>query len=334
MPIQRTLAFALSLFGLLGIAADAAAFPHVVKPGETLAFIAERVYGRVEMERLLVAANGLDIGGGSPIVAGMRIEIPATSHHRVSAGETWASLATEYLGAPDRGDVLAISNDAMPWIEPSIGQEIRVPFNLRHIAGSNESTLAIAYKYTGDRDKAWMLDKYNRLKGKSISRGDVILVPLWDLSLSEAGKLEAQQAGAVTRSEALGRAREAQKKAETEIVALLADVRHGRYTEAVARGNRTLGLGELSKPQTAAVLKALTEAYVALDADSLAAAACAGFREADPSSVLDPVEVSPKIISACTLGILTTPPAAAPTADAGADGGTDAGKTNSRGKTP
>ena len=59
--------------------------------------IAETTYGRVEMERVLVAANGLDAGGGIPIVPGMRIEIPALGHRRVGAGETWSGLALELL---------------------------------------------------------------------------------------------------------------------------------------------------------------------------------------------------------------------------------------------
>ena len=33
-------------------------------------------------EQILVAANGLDAGGGIPIVAGMRLEVPALGHHR------------------------------------------------------------------------------------------------------------------------------------------------------------------------------------------------------------------------------------------------------------
>lgn len=305
---------------------DAAAFPHVVQPGETLAQIAERTYGKVEMERLLVAANALDASGGISIVPGMRLEIPAVAHHRVAAGETWASLATEYLGAPDRGDVLAISNDAMPWIAPALGQEIRVPYNLRHVAGSNETTLGIAYRYMGDRDQAWMLDKYNHLHGKTIHRGEVILVPLWDLPLTEAGRAEAAQSGAVTRAEGGGRGREAQRKAEPEIVLLLGDVRGGRYVEAVARGNRVLGSGELSKPQLAAVGRALTEAYAALDATGLAEAACAVWRGADPDLALDPVELSPKILRACTSSRATPPPPEPEPPDAGAGAGRDAGR--------
>ncbi|MEZ4315684.1 MAG: LysM domain-containing protein, partial [Polyangiaceae bacterium] len=51
------------LAGLLSLSSgDVGAFPHVVQPGETLAMIAERTYGKVEMERLLVAANALDAG--------------------------------------------------------------------------------------------------------------------------------------------------------------------------------------------------------------------------------------------------------------------------------
>lgn len=318
---------------------DAAAFPHVVLPGETLASIAERTYGKVEMERLLVAANALDAGGGTSIVPGMRLEVPAVGYHRVAAGETWSSLATAFLGSPDRADVLALSNDAMPWLEPVLGQEVRLPYNLRHIAGSNETTLAIAYKYTGDRDRAWMLDKYNRLKGRAIRRGDVLLVPLWDLPLTEAGKNEAAQSGAVTRSEGGGRARDAQKRADTELPLLFAEVRQGRYIDAVARANRVLGLGDLTKPQLAQLHRHLTEAYVALDATGAAESACGAWREADPDAALDPIELSPKILKVCTSGrAFAQPRTETPAADAGtpADAGPprDAGAREKKGTRP
>jgi len=290
----------LALAAIASLHEQAAAFPHVVQPGETLAQIAERTYGRVEMEQFLVAENGLDAGGGIPIVPGMRLEIPALGHRRAVAGDTWEGLARELLGNERRSDVLSAANGSMPWLSPADGQELIIPYNLRYVAGPNDSLLTIAYRFLGQRDKAWMLDGYNRKKGAAIQRGEVVLVPITELGLTAAGKAEAAAAGAMVRAEGLGQSREAQRRAEAELPTLAGDLRSGRYVDAIARGNRMLGYGDLTKPQLAAIQQRLTEAYVALDAPGLAETACAAWREADPAAVLDPIELSPKILRACT----------------------------------
>jgi len=308
----RTLLFLAIGGALVGAGGDAGAFPHVIKKGETLAQIAERTYGRVEMEQLLVAANGLDAGGGVPIVAGMRLEVPALGHHRVSAGETWAALALDLLGDERRSDALALANASMPWLTPADGQEIVIPYNLRVVAGGNDSLLTIAYRYLGARDKAWMLDGYNHRRGEPVRAGDLVLVPLSDLALTAEGKAEAASAGALVRTESAGKARDAQRRVQAELPQLAAEVRGGRWADAVARGNRMLGYGDLARPEVAAIQRGLTEAYVALDAAGLAETACTAWREADPAATLDPVELSPKILRACVsaAGIRPAPPPA------------------------
>ncbi|MEP7119539.1 MAG: LysM domain-containing protein [Byssovorax sp.] len=297
---RRALAFAGLAATILVPAGAARAFPHVVKPGETLAQIAERTYGRVEMEQILVAANGLDAGGGIPIVSGMRLEIPAIGYRRALAGDTWVGLASVLLGDARRSDALALANSSMPWLAPADGQELIVPYNLRVVAGAGDSLLTIAYRYLGERDKAWMLDRYNHKKEEPIRRGEVVLVPLVDLPLTAEGKDEAAMAGASVRAEGTGQTREAQRKVDVELPTLSVDVRAGRYVEAIARGNRMLGYGELARPQIAAVNRLLTEAYAAMDAVGLAETACGAWRSADPATALDPVELSPKILRACT----------------------------------
>lgn len=310
MSLRRTWILAGTLLAAALVPGGSAeAFPHVVRAGETLAQIAERVYGRVQMEQVLVAANGLDAGSGVPIVPGMRLEIPAAGHRRVRAGETWAGLAEELLGSADRSDVLALSNDSMPWLEPADGQEILVPYNLRYVAGAADSLPSIAYRFLGERDRAWMLDKYNHLKQKPLRRGQVILVPITDLPLTPEGRAEAASAGALVRAEGAGQAREAQRRVDAELPQLAADVRTGRYIDAIARGSRLLGSGELATPQIAAIQRQLTEAYVALDATGLAETACGAWRRADPAAVLDPVELSPKILKVCTAAGAMPPPA-------------------------
>jgi hypothetical protein len=84
--------------------------------------------------------------------------------------------------------------------------------------------------------------------------------------------------------------------------ALVADVRAGRYVEAVARGTRFLSTEALSEAQLALVHQKLTEAYVALDAPGLATQSCSEWRKRDAGTELDPSLVSPKVLAACERG--------------------------------
>ena len=279
---------------------DARAFAHVVKPGETLAQIAERIYGDSKREVVLVGANALDVQGGTVIVPGMRLEVPAPGHHTVMQGETWAELSLSWLGMNDvvRTELLAGANKGVPWVPPVEGQEIEMPAIVTYIAGDSETINAIAARFWGDPNRGWQLNRYNKREGVAVKRGEVVLVPLPGLKLTEAGRSEAR-AAAERDGASGGMALEQQRKADAELPQLLADVRYGRYAEAIARGNRLLGGGALTHPQLAIAHRALLEAYVAIDARASAAAACAAWRSNEPSAVLDPTRVSPKIRAAC-----------------------------------
>lgn len=284
------------------VATDASAFTHVVSKGETLAQIAITFYGTPRFETALVGANALDAHGGSAIVAGQPIEIPAPSHHRVEPNETWAELARIHLGDARRAETLARANGGVSWVQPSIGRQIEVPAVVAHIAAEGETMPQLAQRYLGDVNKAWELDGYNVRKGdQKLLRGDIVLVPLLDVALTEEGKKAARHAAERIQTEGSGQAYEAQRRAEADIPPLLADVRAGRYLDAVAKGNRLLGSGELTKPQLAMIHRALVDAYVALDAHGLAAGACLAFRtNANPVDThLDPRTVSPKVRTAC-----------------------------------
>ncbi len=279
--------------------AQAHAFPYIVQSGDTLASIAERFYGKIQHEQILVTANALDAQGGSPIVPGMRLEIPAVSHRKARKGDTWAKLAKQLLGSAKRSDALAIANGTSPWLPPEEGAEFIVPFNLTLIVSSGENIVTIAYRFMGDRNKAWVLDHYNGLKGRKLRRGDVVLVPLSNLSLTDAGKKFLQSASVEVQAQAAGAERATQKRVAQEIPLLIADVKGGRYVDAVRRGNAFLSAGPLTKPQQATVHRQLLDAYAALSAPGLAAAACASWRQHDPKARVDPIWMSPKLVSAC-----------------------------------
>ena len=141
--------------GLGSVPHTASAFTHVVVQGDTLASIAEKYYGKIQYEKFLVDANLLGLEGGSPIVKGMRLEVPSVGHRTVKHGDTWDALAAELLGAGNRSDVLSIANGSNPWLTPEEGAELIVPYNLRVlVSGSNETLVTIAFKYYGDMNKA------------------------------------------------------------------------------------------------------------------------------------------------------------------------------------
>lgn len=285
------------------VAGPADAFPHVVQAGDTLAGLAERYYGKADRERLLVAANALDlpgvVGGGVRIVPGQRLEIPAVGHHRTTATDTWEDLATRLLGGRHRAALLARANGTSPWMAPAEGTEIVVPYNLPVVVALSDSTPSVARSWLGDPDLAWELDHYNGLRGRRPSAGELLLVPMTDLALTDEGRARAIAAAAETGAQGGGGVREAQRRVEAEIPALLADVRSGRYADALARGTRLGSTAELPRVTRGRIERLLLEAWAAFDAHGLAAAACAAWRELDPSAAIDPVWMSPKLVRAC-----------------------------------
>lgn len=276
------------------------AFTHIVKPGETLAQIADRSYGDSKLEAVLVGANALDARGGTVIAAGMRLEVPAPGHHTVMQGETWADLALTWLGTDDmpRTELLAHANKGVPWVAPVEGQEVVIPAVITYLSGEGETVNGVAERFWSDANLGWELSAYNRLHGAKLERGEVVLVPMAKLGLTDAGKAEARTA-AERDGASGGMALGLQRRADAELPQLLADVRWGRYAEAVARGNRLLGGGALTHLQLAILHRALLEAYVALDARAAAAAACAAWKSNASDATLDAVRTSPKIREAC-----------------------------------
>jgi hypothetical protein len=295
------------LLAVLLVAPTAQSFPYVVKKGETLADIATRFYGRVELERVLVPANALDVQNGAAIVPGVRLEIPAVEHHIVARGDTWDALADRFLGGRRRAEALAVANGTWPWLPPEIGREVRIPFNLRYVVKRGDSTPTIAYRFLEKRDDAYLLDRYNDLNGDAVEPGDVILVPLANLELTDEGKRAAREGLGYVVSEGQGDDRDAQDAATLSIPELEQLVRKGEWIAAIAKGNTLLGSGRLTDPEIARIERQLVEAYVAMNADALAEDACRTYRKADPDAELDPIELSPKILHACTVAWIETP---------------------------
>lgn len=288
-----------SLAMLLLCTSPAGAFPHIVQPGETLASLAERFYGRIQMERVLSTANALDGSRVSGLTPGMVLDVPAVTYHQVHQGETWKSLAAELLGDEERYILLAQVNGHKPWIDPELGQLVVVPYNLSWVATGEESLATLAYRFLGSTKHAYRIVQYNDLGDRDLERGEVLLLPLSELSLTDEGRAAAELAATHITEQSRGDHFHAQQASKMEAKHLGEDIRGGRYVSAVARGTKLLEGGKLTQAGRAQVHLLLLEAYVALDARGLARTSCQAWRSLSPKQRLDPLTTSPKILRVC-----------------------------------
>lgn len=315
---------AVALVGLVAAEVQGdGAYQHVVRDGETLASIAERYYGDPRRENVLVAENGLTAGGGAPIEVGLRLLVPHVTYHRVEEGQTWAAIARHFYGDPRRSFIVVEANDASQSEQPAEGTELLIPYPLRHVTGQNDTLQRVAKAYYGHggRDETRTLRRFNNLRTNRIARGQIILVPLEDLKLSEEGRSAIEEF--TGRAPAAGETRARQALIDEELPELLEHVRRGRFTEAVQLGNRLLGAQVLTGNQIVTIQRELGTAYVALGRVDLAVSA---FREAlqrQPDLQLDTIRTSPLVMrtfqrakQAARSG--ASPMRAAPSEDAGA----------------
>lgn len=296
--MKRGLISLLCAVVLVALAAGAeaqAVYTHAVQEGDTFESIAQRYYGDPTREAVLREANRMKGSGVNGLVPGSWIFIPMVTFYRVNTEETWKSVAVRLYGREARAATLIEANDGNRRLEPDEGAELLVPYPLRHVVGPGETLAKIAKMYMPDSPLSLKrLRRFNA--GARIERGQVVLVPLFDLRLAGEGRAEASDA--FTRAAWGGAAKEAQDAVESSLPELIEQVQKARFAEAVSLGNRLLGTQSLTSTQVVTIQKELGVAYVALERSDLAEASFRAALALQPNLELDTVRTSPRVLEA------------------------------------
>ena len=272
-----------------------AVYTHAVQEGDTLASIAQRYYGDPTREAVLREANRMKGGAVNGLLPGSWIFVPMVTFYRVGEDETWKSLATRFFGRAGRAATLIEANNGNRRVDPDAGTELLVPYPLRHVVSPGETLAKIAKMYMPDSPLS--LKRIRRFNtGARIERGQVVLVPLFDLRLAGEGRAEASEAFA--RAAGGGAAKAAQDEVESSLPELIRQVKKAEFAEAVSLGNRLLGTQSLTSVQVVTIQKELAVAYVALDRTDLAEASFRAALALQPNLELDTVRTSPRILEA------------------------------------
>lgn len=272
---------------------------HIVREGETLASIAQQYYGDPKRESVLVAENGLMAQGGAAIVVGLRLVVPTVEYYRVGEGDNWRSLAERFYGVARPSAVAAIlraNKGSHPGRNPAPGAQLLIPYPVRHVAGQNETVVTVSELYFDDRRHIRTIRDFNGLRGNRLQRGDMLLIPMGDLTLSEAGRQRVEQATGQRRE--TGDVREVQSEIDAQLPLLREHVKRGRFEEAVALGNWLLGHGEITGNQELTIQRELGTAYVALEREDLAVEAFSRALSRQPDLELDSAKTSPRVLRA------------------------------------
>ena len=161
---------------------------HKVNTGETLEDIAKYYYGASWKIVYLIAANNMpEERDKIPDVAlGKKLSIPGCTSYKAKKGDSISGIAKKFLGRSERDKALIEANNIK---NGSIdkGQEIILPFLLKHIVKNNESMSQIAQRYYRTTRKTNMLKAYNDVE--LTQPGQKILVPIFDKTVNELKEL-------------------------------------------------------------------------------------------------------------------------------------------------
>jgi len=172
----KALVIVLALGGVAH-AQEASDVSYRVKQGDTLELIAAEFYGDHAKTVVFIAEEN-KLKAPYKVYPGERIKVPVTREIATGKGDSFQSLAKQYLGDARRAPFLAELNRMQPGDLLPTGTVLALPFHVAYVAQNAESLAQVSTTFFGDAKQADAIRAYNGLDKTSLDKGETILVPV------------------------------------------------------------------------------------------------------------------------------------------------------------
>lgn len=159
---------------------------------ETASGLAKHFYGAGWKGVYILTKNGLK---DDALPSGKRITLPSSWLYTARRGDSFASIAKRYMGKAERYGAMLRFNRLSERRGLEVGQEILLPFHLRHTVSSGESLSQLSRVYYRTNKLSGMLKEYNGLKDWKLNIGQRLTIPIFDRSTVNIDKQPLPGAG-------------------------------------------------------------------------------------------------------------------------------------------
>jgi nucleoid-associated protein YgaU len=149
---------------------------YTVQSGDTLANIAQTLYGNSSEWTLIVDANpGIN---PNDLLIGQQLQIPFGLQYTVQSGDTLANIAQTFYGDSNQWTLIQNANPTVDPTKLQVGQQLLIQFGQQYAVQSGDTLIRLAEQFYGNGNQSTVIQSANpTVDPNNIPIGQQLTIP-------------------------------------------------------------------------------------------------------------------------------------------------------------